>query len=656
MTRFPDDPVSIARRAGLPDNLAAFMPRFIHVESGGNPNAVTGSYSGLLQMGPAEMKQYGGNSLESGVRMYVDRAREFARQNNGRAPTPTELYLINQQGPAGLANHMKNPGGAAWQNMYSTGEGQRKGPLWAKAAIWGNIPNDQKAQLGLTPSPHKVGLNNPEFLRDVQSGALDKVSSNNFLDVWHQKIERVPIPPRPPVDVANAPGGANDVAFDPITGEKLAGTGSGAPVASTGAVAAAMTGAPSANYPPARNPGYRLPMTQAVANPQDGSPASVPLPWRRPAGAGPDAAGNMPPQGPTEAQMAGAPAGGGGAAGTPLQSLGQRILQAFAPGAAGMVPPGASSYVDPNTGHTIVNPGGSGELAMGLTRDVGAAPPAARPAPAPETRPAVSPPPASSAGGVSPSEPVPPTRATVPDILAPLMTSPERNPSIQPPTPEIPDITERLMSRNTMPDILAPLGGGGTGGGRLPLAPRWMSEAPTTDARLQKPVVDPTMFDVKRTANQRAPLGGPVPVAPDAAGLLASPSPGAVDARLSAGQNSPLDRMLAPPDISPAPDAIAPLSGLPSGGQNVPSIPMTQPVTVSQQLGGLSPFATNQPVSMEMPPTQQQQEQLLSRFAVNPGETGFASTTLLPFQQWPPVGFDTAGWGSPASFNFGDFG
>ena len=83
---------------------------------------------------------------------------------------------------------------------------------------------------------------------------------------------------------------------------------------------------------------------------------------------------------------------------------------------------------------------------------------------------------------------------------------------------------------------------------------------------------------------------------------------------------------------------------------------MTQPVTVSQQLGGLSPFQQRQPQPMEMPPNQQQQDELLSRFAVSPQQSGFASTTLLPFQQWPPVGFDTAGWGSPAMFNFGDFG
>ena len=32
--------------------------------------------------------------------------------------------------------------------MYSTAEGQRKGPGWAKLAIWGNVPNDLKAQFG----------------------------------------------------------------------------------------------------------------------------------------------------------------------------------------------------------------------------------------------------------------------------------------------------------------------------------------------------------------------------------------------------------------------------------------------------------------------------------------------------------------------------
>ncbi len=91
-------------------------------------------------MGGDEASRYGGNGLDSGARMYADRANWF-QNKYGRAPTPTELYLTNQQGQGGIAAHLSNPDAPAWQNMYSTGEGQQKGAGWAKKAIWGQRPH-----------------------------------------------------------------------------------------------------------------------------------------------------------------------------------------------------------------------------------------------------------------------------------------------------------------------------------------------------------------------------------------------------------------------------------------------------------------------------------------------------------------------------------
>jgi hypothetical protein len=165
-----------------PKDWHSFIPRFVQIESGGNPNAVTGSYRGVLQMGPDEIARYGGSGLAEGTRLLEDRANALARQL-GRQPTPTEVYMAHQQGPAGVLAHLSNPDAPAWENMYSTGEGQRRGANWAKRAIWGNVPDDLKPQYGLTPGASG-------FAKDVASGALDNLSSNQFVNgIWARKVE-----------------------------------------------------------------------------------------------------------------------------------------------------------------------------------------------------------------------------------------------------------------------------------------------------------------------------------------------------------------------------------------------------------------------------------------------------------------------------------
>lgn len=184
--RFDDIITREATRAGLdPDT----VKRIIHIESGGRPNAQTGSYKGLMQLSDAEFAKYGpagvpdahgpsGNVFDpeaniiAGVNSLADKSAKFAASHGGRAPTATELYMMHQQGEAGAANHFANPDRPAWQNMLNTAEGRQKGEGWAKAAIWGNIPSDMRRQF---------------------PGGVDSVTSRDFVNVWQQKVEGAPI-------------------------------------------------------------------------------------------------------------------------------------------------------------------------------------------------------------------------------------------------------------------------------------------------------------------------------------------------------------------------------------------------------------------------------------------------------------------------------
>lgn len=235
------DAYSSAIDAGLPPDLAQYANRYVQIESGGNPNARTGSYSGYLQMGPDERARYGGNGLGNGLSMYADNARWF--QNKfGRAPNPTELYLTAQQGQGGVAAHLANPDAPAWQNMYSTAEGRKKGEGWAKQAIWGNVPTDMR---GMFP------------------GGVDSLTSQQFLDLWQHKVERTPMNEAyadarksnmTPMQTAMTASDANQYAYspgyDPNAGlfDRLKAGGPGA-----------LFGAPRGVFPGANGqPGYDL--------------------------------------------------------------------------------------------------------------------------------------------------------------------------------------------------------------------------------------------------------------------------------------------------------------------------------------------------------------------------------------------------------------
>jgi hypothetical protein len=168
-----DDPWGIDQTASDYGFDPQFLRRVIKVESGGNPNNRTGSYKGLLQLSDQEFNANGGGNIYDPVDNLRAGAKKLAAERDafeakyGRPPTPTDIYLIHNQGAGGYAQHLANPEAPAWQNMLNTGEGRQKGERWAKRAIWGNIPDQLKQQYG----------------------SVDNVSSNDFIGDWRNKIE-----------------------------------------------------------------------------------------------------------------------------------------------------------------------------------------------------------------------------------------------------------------------------------------------------------------------------------------------------------------------------------------------------------------------------------------------------------------------------------
>jgi hypothetical protein len=182
------------------------------------------------------------------------------------------------------------------------------------------------------------------------------------------------------------------------------------------------------------------------------------------------------------------------------------------------------------------------------------------------------------------------------------------------PFPETSGVTTDEMQRRDLP--LSPFS-----------APVAANEPPTGPLAVHDPI---GMFDVKQPAPGRdlvpgllALTGGGVPPAPEIAGLLAT------------ALRSP-----APPQDQNQNVASAAFQ---SGG--TPMTPAYLPTTVGQQTLGLSPFMANMPREFQ-PPGPQQAD--LSPFRTTPEQSSFPSTSLLPFQQWPPVTFD---WAGPYNFN-----
>jgi hypothetical protein len=144
------------------------------IESGGRANARTGRYKGKFQLSDEEFLKYGGGDIynaadnERAASAKLDAQKAAFRRRHDRNPSLTELYMMHQQGEGGAEAHMAHPERPAWLNMYSTAEGRRRGPEWARKAIWGNVPGDMKGRFG----------------------GASSITSHEFMDLWHEKIDR----------------------------------------------------------------------------------------------------------------------------------------------------------------------------------------------------------------------------------------------------------------------------------------------------------------------------------------------------------------------------------------------------------------------------------------------------------------------------------
>lgn len=169
-TPYADTIQKWAQQYGVDPNL---MMRIAKVESGFDPRNRTGSYKGLFQLSDSEFNKFGGGNIwnpEDNARAAAAKlANETAtfKAKYDRAPSPTEIYMLHQQGEGGLDAHLRNPDAPAWQNMLSTAEGRQKGPGWSQKAIWGNVPTQDQTAFG-----------------NVQN-----LTSRQYLDLWGKKIE-----------------------------------------------------------------------------------------------------------------------------------------------------------------------------------------------------------------------------------------------------------------------------------------------------------------------------------------------------------------------------------------------------------------------------------------------------------------------------------
>jgi hypothetical protein len=143
------------------------------IESGGNPNAVTGSNRGLSQNGPAEEREFGINDSNRNDPAAQARGVDIERARNaprlraalGREPTDAEHYIAHQQGVAGgpalLGADQSTP---AWQVIRPYYGSDRV----AQKAITGNIPSDHA-------------------LSGVPAGMI---TAGDFTNMWRNRFDR----------------------------------------------------------------------------------------------------------------------------------------------------------------------------------------------------------------------------------------------------------------------------------------------------------------------------------------------------------------------------------------------------------------------------------------------------------------------------------
>ncbi|HTV37248.1 MAG TPA: hypothetical protein VMF12_12525 [Xanthobacteraceae bacterium] len=149
-----------------------FMKTVAHIESDFEPKQRTGSYIGLFQLSNAEFKTYGSGEITNSRDNAVAAAFKFLTEAamfegaTHKKPSPSDLYLIHQQGWQGAAEHVSHPDWLAWKSMCATDEGEVKGERWCKRAIWGNTL--------------------PAVKREWKS--VDKLTSGAFVTMWRERV------------------------------------------------------------------------------------------------------------------------------------------------------------------------------------------------------------------------------------------------------------------------------------------------------------------------------------------------------------------------------------------------------------------------------------------------------------------------------------
>ena len=148
-----------------------FIQKLIQTESGGNPNARTGSYRGLGQFGRAEEQRYGINDSNwnnpevatNAIKKHMVWLTQQFQEKMGRMPTPGELYLAHQQGASGAPALLNNPDQPAWKVIRP----YYKSDEMAKLAITGNIPNGHY----------------------LKKQPIDSVSAKDFANLWTSRFD-----------------------------------------------------------------------------------------------------------------------------------------------------------------------------------------------------------------------------------------------------------------------------------------------------------------------------------------------------------------------------------------------------------------------------------------------------------------------------------
>lgn len=166
--RFDDIIDKHAKRVGLDPE---YMKRIMKIESGGDPGNKTGSYKGLFQLDEKEFKKHGGGinvydpeeNTMAAANMFAQQKLEF-KERYGRDPKPIDMYMIHQQGKAGYSAHMANPDRPAWENVRQ----YYGSDAVAKKAIWGNVPDKDKAKFGSVEN-----VSSSQFVNDVWAGRVE---------------------------------------------------------------------------------------------------------------------------------------------------------------------------------------------------------------------------------------------------------------------------------------------------------------------------------------------------------------------------------------------------------------------------------------------------------------------------------------------------